>query len=280
MFSVLKDAFKIVNYNLLLTIPLIIFVKIFDLYTTYVGVDSNSKLLVASFTVMLMFSVFCSGWLYMIKGAVDLSKKVFIMDTDRAKASMQLFKSFLEGVGKFFIPFIGVYIIFFFIQLIFTIFTLTLGVHLIGTPDAASMQTLQNLAATGNNSAAISDFVNNMSPELIAFFGKWSLLFIVISSVLFYLLMFWAPEILNLSSNPLTALYNSWKKMFNKFFPTLGLYAILWLIGFVLLFMNTFSMINPFVYLFMNLVIFYFQVYFAVVIFLYYDKKLLENNEE
>ena len=73
MFSVFKDSFKIVNYNLLLTIPLIIFVKIFDLYTAYVGVDSNLKLFIASVTRMLMFSVFCSGWLYMIKGAVDLS---------------------------------------------------------------------------------------------------------------------------------------------------------------------------------------------------------------
>lgn len=280
MFSVFKDAFKIVNYNLLLTIPLIIFVKIFDLYTTYVGVDSNLKLLVASFTVMLMFSVFCAGWFYMVKGAVDLSKKVFILDSDRAKASMQLFKSFLEGVGKFFIPFIGVYIIFFFIQLSFTILTLLIGVHLIGAPDAASMQTLQEIAANGNNSAAISDFVNNISPELISFFGKWSLLFIAVTSILFYLLMFWAPEILNLTSNPLTALYNSWKRMFKNFLPTLGLYVILWLIGFVLLFMNTFSTINPFVYLFMNLIIFYFQVFFAVVIFLYYDKKLMESDEE
>ena len=162
MFKVFNDAFKIVNYNLLLVIPLIIFVKLFDLYTTYVGVDSNLKLLIASVTVMLMFSVFCAGWFYMIKGAVELSKKVFVLDSDRAKESMKLFKQFLEGVGKFFLSFIGVYLISFAIQLFFTIFTLILGMRIIGIPDAATMQALQNLAAAGDN-AAIADFVNGLT---------------------------------------------------------------------------------------------------------------------
>ena len=279
MYNVFSDAFKIVNFNLLLVIPLIIFIKLFDIYTMYVGVDSNLKLLIASVTVMLMFSVFFAGWFYMIKGAVELSKKIFVLDSDRAKESMRLFKLFLEGVGKFFLPFIGVYLISFVIQLFFTIFTLILGLKIIGTPDAATMQALQNLSAAGNN-AAVADFVNGMSPELIKFFGQWSLLFITVTFIILYFLMFWAPEIFYSTKNPVLALCASIYKNLKKFPKTILLYVVLWIIGFAILFLNTFSMINPFLYLFVNLLIFYFNTYIAVCIFLYYDRNLMEDNEK
>ena len=122
MRELFKEASKITNYNLILAVPLIIFVLIIDLYSMFsrYSIDSNPKLLLASITILFMFGVFCAGWFYMVGESIKLSKKVFVLDKDRAIASMNLFKCIPEGIGKFFLSFVGVYIIFFLIQILAT----------------------------------------------------------------------------------------------------------------------------------------------------------------
>lgn len=277
MRELFKDAIKITNYNIILTIPLIIFVKLLDLYSLYSrnNVDSTLKFLIASITVLFMFGVFCSGWFLMIKGAISLSKKVFVLDDDRAKAALNLFKVFPEGVGKYFLSFVGVYFIFLLIQTIATPLVYILGVNIIGGLDAESMQHLQKLTmdSTMSSGDGMAAFIDALSIDQIVFFGKWSLLFTVITSVIMYLLMLWIPEIIYFTINPLVALWRSLVKLFKDFFTTVRLFLILWFTGFILLFINTFAVINPFAYILMSIVLFYFSVYFVVLIFLYFDRK-------
>ncbi len=281
MRELFKEAVKITNYNIILTIPLIIFIKILDLYSLYskYNVDSALKFLVASITVLFMFGIFCSGWFNMIKGAIKLSKKVFVLDEDRAKATMNLFKNFSEGVGKFFLSFVGAYIIFLFIQAIATPLVYILGVNIIGGLDTNSMQNLQSLAINSEMSAnqGMPAFIDKLSIEQIIFFGKWSLLFMSITSIIMYLLMLWVPEIICCTPNPLVALFRSVKKLFKDFFVTVRLYLILWFVGFLLLFVNTFAVINPIAYIIMSIIMFYYSVYLIVLIFLYFDRKYLNE---
>ena len=281
MRELFKEAVKITNYNIILAIPLIIFIKILDLYSLYskYNVDSALKFLVASITVLFMFGIFCSGWFNMIKGAIKLSKKVFVLDEDRAKATMNLFKNFSEGVGKFFLSFVGAYIIFLFIQAIATPLVYILGVNIIGGLDTNSMQNLQSLAINSEMSAnqGMPAFIDKLSIEQIIFFGKWSLLFMSITSIIMYLLMLWVPEIICCTPNPLVALFRSVKKLFKDFFVTVRLYLILWFVGFLLLFVNTFAVINPIAYIIMSIIMFYYSVYLIVLIFLYFDRKYLNE---
>lgn len=277
MRELFKDAIKITNYNIILTIPLIIFVKLLDLYSLYsrYNVDSTLKFLIASITVLFMFGVFCSGWFLMIKGAITLSKKVFVLDNDRAKAALNLFKVFPEGVGKYFLSFVGVYFIFLLIQTIATPLVYILGVNIIGGLDSESMQHLQKLTmdSTISSGDGMASFIDALSIDQIVFFGKWSLLFTAITSVIMYLLMLWIPEIIYFTTNPFVALWRSLVKLFKDFFTTVRLFLILWFTGFILLFINTFAVINPFAYILMSIVLFYFSVYFVVLIFLYFDRK-------
>lgn len=281
MRELFKEAVKITNYNIILAIPLIIFIKILDLYSLYskYNVDSALKFFVASITVLFMFGIFCSGWFNMIKGAIKLSKKVFVLDEDRAKATMNLFKNFSEGVGKFFLSFVGAYIIFLFIQAIATPLVYILGVNIIGGLDTNSMQNLQSLAINSEMSAnqGMPAFIDKLSIEQIIFFGKWSLLFMSITSIIMYLLMLWVPEIICCTPNPLVALFRSVKKLFKDFFVTVRLYLILWFVGFLLLFVNTFAVINPIAYIIMSIIMFYYSVYLIVLIFLYFDRKYLNE---
>ena len=284
MRKLFKDAAKITNYNLILTIPLIIFIKILDLYSLYskYTVDSVLKFVLASITVLFMFGVFCAGWFYMVEGAINLSKKVFVLDEDRAKATLNLFKTIPDGVGKFFLSFVGVYVIFFFIQVIATPLVYFLGANIIGSLDDASMMSLQKTVMDPAVSAnqGMASFIDKLTPEQIIFFGKWSLLFMVVTSIIMYLLMLWIPEIIYNTNNPLVALWRSVVKLFKDFFTSFRLYISLWLMGFALLFINTFAVINPVAYIIMSIALFYFSVYFVVLIFLYYDRTFMVRADD
>ncbi len=284
MRELFKEASKITNYNIILAIPLIVFVKVLDLYSFFsrYHADTAPKLLLASLTVLFMGAVFCAAWFYMVKGAINLSKKVFVLDADRANASMNLFKSIPEGIGKYFLSFVGVYVIFFFIQIIATPIVYILGRHLIGRLDEVSTQNLITLANDPNlaTNAGMANFIEKLTPEQIVFLGKWSLLFMLATSVVMYLLMLWIPEIIYKNENPFIALGKSVAKLFKDFFNTGRLFLSLWFMGFALLFINTFAMLNPVAYILVSILMFYFTVYITVLIFLYYDKKYMVQDEK
>ena len=281
MRELFKEATRITNYNIILTIPLIVFVKVLDLYSLYskYTVDTTPKFILASITILFMFGVFCSGWFYMVEEAIKLSKKVFVLDEDRARATLNLFKSIPEGIGKFFLSFVGVYLIFLIIQIIATPIVYLMGVKIIGGLDSVSMQHLQEMTIDPSiaTNQGMSAFIDSLTPEQIVFFGKWSLLFMSVTSVIMYLLMLWIPEIIYMSTNPFTALWCSLVKLFKDFFTTVRLFLALWFMGFALMFINTFAAFNPLAYIVMSIVLFYFSVYFVVLIFLYYDKKYIDN---
>lgn len=279
MINIFKQAAKITNYNIILAIPLIVFVKLLDLYSLYSRntVDSTHELILASVTVLFMSGAFFASWFYMVKDAIDLSKQVFVLDADRAKATMNLFKALPVGIGKYFLSFVGFYIILFFIQVFATPVVYLLGVNIIGGLDTESMQNLQVIAMDPSiTNQSMAAFIDKLTPEQIIFFGKWSLLFMLITSIIMYLLMFWIPEIIYKTPNPLVALWRSVVKLFKDFFSSFRFFISIWLMGFALLFLNTFAVINPLAYIIMNIILFYFTVFVVVAIFLYYDKKFVD----
>ena len=224
-----------------------------------------------------MSGAFFASWFYMVKEAIDLSKQVFVLDADRAKATINLFKALPVGIGKYFLSFVGFYIILFFIQVFATPVVYLLGVNIIGGLDTESMQNLQVIAMDPSiTNQSMAAFIDKLAPEQIIFFGKWSLLFMLITSIIMYLLMFWIPEIIYKTPNPIVALWRSVVKLFKDFFSSFRFFISIWLMGFALLFLNTFAVINPLAYIIMNIILFYFTVFVVVAIFLYYDKKFVD----
>lgn len=282
MRELFKEACKVTNYNIILAVPLILGIKMLDLYTFFsrMHMDSGLKVLLASITILFMSGIVCALWFYMVKGAVDLSKKVFVLDADRANASLGLFKTIPEGIGKFFLSFVGVYLILFFIQILATPIVYLLGVNIIGALDEASTQQLLQMASDPASTTAMASFVEQLTPAQIVFFGKWSLLFMIATSVVMYLLMLWVPEIMYRTTNPFAALFTSIGKLFKDFWNTSRIFLALWFMGFALLFIYTFAVINPFFYILVSIIMYYFIVYLAVLIFLYYDKKYAYGYEK
>ena len=116
MFKLFKEAFKTTNDCIILAIPLVLFMWILSFYFAFSNtvVNDPAELLLAFVTVLFMLGAFLSGWFYMVQKAINVSKQVYVLDEDRAKATMNLFKVIPYGIGKYFLSFIGLILIFLF----------------------------------------------------------------------------------------------------------------------------------------------------------------------
>ncbi|MFR1671337.1 MAG: hypothetical protein ACLSWI_00135 [Candidatus Gastranaerophilaceae bacterium] len=279
--DLLKKSVKITNDNIILAIPLILFMWIINFYSLFskYTVDTIPEMILATVTVLFMVGAFLAGWFYMIKKAVELSKKVFVLDSDRAKETLNLIKLIPTGIGKYFLSFVGMYSILFLIQVLVSLIVFSIGIHSIGTLDPATVQQIQTFALdqTKSSELAMVQFIDSLTPQQIAFLGKWSLLFMAVSTTAFFIIMLWLPEIMYKSPNPFVALWRAIKKLFKTFFKSLTVFASMWIIGFILLFINTFAFLNPFTYLIMSIILFYYTVYVMVLLFVYYDETFNNN---
>ena len=275
MGKLFKDTVGITNDNIILAFPLILFMWVLSLYVSFSRQTVNSLplLILSSITVLVMTGAFFAGWFYMVKKAVKLSKQVFVLDTDRAKATFNLLKTIPAGIGKYFLSYSGMIILFVIIICIVGAGVFQLGVNLIGKLDLNPEQ----LKSVLSSAADMKAFLDSLSFEQLIRLNNWNLLFLATTTVMSFLFMLWAPEIAFNTKNPFTALINSVKKIFHRFGRCLKLFVFLTVLNFVLSFINTFSLFNPILYFIMTVVYFYFFVYLVMLIFLYYEREFTEE---
>ncbi len=278
MKKLLRETIKITNDNIILAIPLVIFMWIIGAYLSYskLSADSPGELLLAIVTILFMLGAFLSGWFYLVKEAVRISSEIFVIEKDRTKAALELYKEFPVGIGKYFLTFIGIAVI------LFLIFTLTgvvifkAGLLTIGNIDLSPLQIKQILGTPED----MKLFVDSLTETQLIKLAKWNLLFMAGSAVISYLTILWVPEVVNGSKNPALALVNSVKKVFKKPLKTLGVFLFIGVLNFLLSFLSTFAIYNPLAYLIMMVVYFYFLVFIVVLIFLYYESEFLNPSQE
>lgn len=275
MGKLFKDAITITNDNIIIVFPLILFMWIFTLYITFSRQTVNTLpiLLLSTVTVLVMAGAFLAGWFYMIKKAVKLSKQVFVLDTDRARATFNLLRTIPAGIGKYFLSYLGMLLIFAIIVGALGSGVYQIGVYFIGNLDLNPEQ-LKNVLSSA---ADMKAFLDSLSLEQLMKLNNWNLLFLGSTTILSFLLLLWVPEIVFSKRNPFVALVNSVKKIFKKFGKSLKLFIYISVLNFVLSFINTFSMLNPILYFIMTVVYFYFLVYVVMLIFLYYDREFTEQ---
>ncbi|HIS36708.1 TPA: hypothetical protein IAC10_08790 [Candidatus Scatousia excrementigallinarum] len=278
MLKLFKNAFKLTNEGIILATPLILFIWLITIYLTFAKgvVDTLPEAVSAVITLLCMVGAFCAGWFYMVKESIALSKKEFILDEDRAKEILNLIKKIPAGIGKYFLSFIGMSLITLGIFAIFAICIYKLGMHFIGSIDFTAEQ-IKNAMSSPQD---MKVFLDSLSIEQLYKLGNWNLLFMAASTLMSYMLMLWIPEIIYQTQNPLLALFKSIKKLFVKFGKSIALFVYLTLLNLVISFANTFSLLNPVIYMLMMIVYFYFLVYVIVLIFYYYDSEFNNKPEE
>lgn len=270
MFKLFKEAFKTANDCIILAIPLVLFMWILSFYFGFSNsvVNSPAEIILAFITVLFMTGAFLSGWFYMVKKAIEISRKVFVLDADRAKATMDLFKNIPYGIGQYFLAFVLMLLAFLLIVAI-----AAMVVYLIGDIYIGNVFTPEQLSSALSSTQDMKTFIESLDNEQLIKLNLWNLLIMGTTTVLSFILMLWIPEIIYKTVNPLLALFRSIKKVFVKFKTSLGVFIYISVLNLVMSFIGTFTLINPLLYILIMVIYFYFIIYVVILLFLYYERE-------
>ena len=279
MFKLYKEAFKTANDCIILAIPLVLFMWILSFYFAFSNavVNEPAEIILAFITVLFMTAAFLSGWFYMVQNAIVVSRQVYVLDEDRAKATMNLFKVIPYGIGKYFLSFIGLILIFLFIVSLAGTLVYKFGIHYIG-----NVFTQDQITAALSSTEDMKLFIDSLTVEQLIKLNLWNFLIMGTTTLISFLIMFWIPEIIYSTINSFTALFKSIKKVFVKFPKSVALFIYLSILNIFVSFLSTFAILHPLLYLLVMVICFYFIIYVVVLVFSYYEKEFngTDKNDE
>ena len=261
MIKNIKNSFDLIIKNSAVMQPIILFILFFLFFNMFMGMNvlynPNMGIIFLILTVLL-FSAFISGWLYMIKYAVDNYKIFDKNDSEYAlkigSYNIDTLKKFFIGVGEYFVPAIIVVILSVFISNLLIYGGLKL-LH-IGNLDflikSFSAQSAQDLPQLSLRQAAFFMYIA------------------IITLVFHFLTLFWMPEIFYKTKNSIFALFKSIGFLFRHFLTSVILYGFLVFIFFVFQIISVFAMINQILVLIMFILFLYLITYSLILIFMTY----------
>lgn len=278
MFKLFKQNFKTTNDCIILATPLIIFLSILGWYFNYAknSVDNIPKLILAVITILVMASGCFSAWFYMTKKTLKLAHKVFVFDKDRAKAFWGLILSLPKGIGRLFLPFMGL------ISLSSLLYGLVLWLvtYLVAKYIGTINIDLLNSDNILISSKELINEISEMPRNEIIVINCWYLLVFAITTIISFLTMLWVPEIVYCEKNPFKALIYSIKKIVITFPKSLLLFIFINILSLVISILNTLLMFNPISYFIVLLLYYYFIVYIVVLLFTYYEQSFVSEAEK
>ena len=225
--------------------------------------------------MFVMFSGFAAAWFYMAKKTIALSKKVFVFDKDRAKALAKLVMTLPNGIGRLFLPILGVISTYILIYLLIFSGAGFVINNFVGTIDLSSIDLHTLLISTGELFDELKSFTN----DEIRIMNYWYLLLSIGVTVVSFLTMLWIPEIVYAEKNSYKALLYSLKKLFMTLKSSSLLFIYVYFLILVITILNTLLMFNPFLYFFVLMLYYYFLVYIVVLLFTYYEQKFIEQED-
>lgn len=274
MLKLFWNNFKKTNDCIILATPLILFLSALSWYYSYAkdAIDNIPKLILAIATMLIMISGCLSAWVYMAKKTIRMSDKIFVFEKDRAKAFGDLIMSLPRGIGRLFLPMLGVIFISVIIYSIFIYGITFLVSKYIGTIDLSLLST-DKLALS---SQELLNEINALPRSQIIAINCWYLIFALGTMLFSFLGILWIPEIVYAEKNPFKALYNSIKKIIITFPKTLFLFIYINILSLVISILNTLLMINPIAYFLVLIIYYYFIVYIVVLLFRYYEQTFIK----
>lgn len=274
MLKLFKNSFKTTNDCIILATPLIIFLSILGWYYNYAAdsIDTIPKLVLAAITMLIMFSGFVAAWLYMAKKTIALSKKIFVFDKDRVKALTSLAISLPNGIGRLFLPMMGVISIYALIYLLIFSGISYLITHFVGSINLDFIDFQSLMLSSGN----LAEEISKMSEKELIILDYWSITSFIGILLVSFITMLWIPEIVYNEKNSFKALYNSIVKLFMNFKKSIILFVYIAFLVIMISILNTLLMFNPFLYFFVLMFYYYFLVYIVVLLFTYYDETFIK----
>jgi hypothetical protein len=254
-------TFSLMKVNQVLSMPLLLFLLLLVIiFSPIAGV--NVFILIA---ILALKSVFLAGWLNMFHMCLEYSNNENLTDEQKTVNSLDLYKEFFPGVGKYFQRvFWGIMILVLFINL-----GETLIFNFFGHFKSFNPETVPQAISS---KADILNFWNKISPadksQLYKLAAYDSILIIVIS----YLTMFWLPAVISEEKRPLQSYFISIKTILNDPINTFIMFVFAVII---LIFIAGLNFIMP-SNLIAELLVFMFSVYgtvfYTMMVFLYFER--------
>ncbi len=275
MLRLFKESFKTANDCIILAIPLVLFIWIMSFYIGYANkfIDVPAEFIIALITTLIMAGIFFSGWFYMVKKGIEISKGVYVFDEYRINAIGNLFKLMPRGIGKFFLSFFGMFLLFKIYAVAAYFAVDMIGTNLIGavyTPEQAS----KIISSTPQE---LITLLSSLSADQLTKLRLWNLLIFSTTTLFLFSIMLWVPEIVYSTPNPLMALIKGIKKAFINFKKSICLFAYLTLLNVITSIISTFALINPILYILIMVLVFYYIIYSVVLTFSFYRQEFCET---
>lgn len=269
IFDLFKKSLKLVNNNLILIEPLLIFCLLSIIITYPLRLDTGLSVakivLIASLGCLLC--VFNAGWLNMFHKSIE---KDYNNENNENANQIGLIKEFFPGVGQYVFTIAGGIIIY----LIFLVIIAIIGIKFIGIPD---IFTHKNLLTSIQTEADAIKFINSITPADKIKIGAWDLMILIILPLLSFLTMFWRQAVIALDKNPIAAYWESLKTVAKNPLNSIMIMMAYWAtVIFISVIGSLFQ--NSIFQLVILMLIFFTEVYFTMVAFLYFEKYRKNNS--
>lgn len=259
--KLISRTFDLVKVNQILSVPFLIFLLLVVMVMIPAG-GASPFVLVA---LLALKAVFISGWLNMFHMCIENTYNENLSDEQKTLNSLNLYKEFFPGVGKYFQKiFWGIIIFVFVIN-----FSEALIIHFLGNiKSLASYNFSENITTR----ADLITFWNKINPADKAKIYRLAIFDVAFILVVSYLTMFWTQFVVVEDKNPLKAFFGSMKAVLKDPVNTFLIFLFT-LTGFVLVFViNVISGGNAIIQLIALMLFSYVMVYFTMMGFLYFER--------
>ena len=258
MFSKITESLKITNNFLIIATPLILFSLISNVYILFTMQNNGLKMIFPILLLVLMLSMFLSGWFYMITKAVkepDMENKDSLMS------------EFLSGVGEYFLSILGMLFGIGILSSAAIFIAVIVGKNIIGNPGISQQQ----LALALSNVEAMKAFISSLNHEQLVKISSWNILLLVSMIINYILILFYAPTIFFKNKNPFFAFFISLKDFFSlKFLKNIGLFIFICVSYLLISGIMPIAGKNVVLYFILTLINFYYLTFITIHIFNYY----------
>ncbi len=261
MLKIIKDAFKLTNKNLMLVCSLYLFSIVSTVYFAFSQVAANASGQMVILYCLTMVAFF-AGFFNQIKSAVKNEEGKF---------------KFLEGIGDYYLPMLGIGLLSLVIYVIFAEVATLLSAKLVGGSSvlvAAMNKTVEVMQANNFDVSALDmQALQVVSIFMLVLWGVWC--------VVSFVILYWVPVLFfDNEHNIFKSLGRSVVYLFRNFGKSFLVFLLL-LIPVVLLSVLSVAFSSfKIVAVLSNVLVYYVSVAFLFAIFLLYADRTVEKIEE
>ncbi|OGH98667.1 MAG: hypothetical protein A2039_03150 [Candidatus Melainabacteria bacterium GWA2_34_9] len=259
--KLIPRTFDLVKVNQVLVMPFLMFLLLVIVVLSPV-VGINPFILVA---VIALKSVFLSGWLNMFHMCLENTNNENLSDEQKTLNSLNLYKEFFPGVGKYFQKiFWGVLIFLLVVNLVESVIF-----HFLGNFKSFSLENLPQTLGTKADFISFWNKINHVDKIKILKIAAIDMSFV---GVLSYLTMFWTQSVVAEEKNPINAFIASIKTVLNDPINTFLIFAFM-IISFIFVFGLNLVLGENIIGQLLTLMLFaYVIVYYTMMTFLYFER--------